>query len=78
MAKFSKKQGGKEVGQADFYAPPHTEMPNQKVNRSYANTVNMTVGNIDRHEPAGTKTTGIVTRGNGCATKGITARGPMA
>ena len=23
------------------------------------------------------KTTGIKTRGNGCATKGITARGPM-
>ena len=26
----------------------------------------------------GTKTSGIVTRGNGCATKGKTARGPMA
>jgi len=25
-----------------------------------------------------TKTSGIVTRGNGCATRGITARGPMA
>jgi len=25
-----------------------------------------------------TKTSGIVTRGNGCATKGKTARGPMA
>jgi hypothetical protein len=25
-----------------------------------------------------TKTSGIKTRGNGCATKGITARGPMA
>ena len=24
------------------------------------------------------KTTGIKTRGNGCATKGLTARGPMA
>jgi hypothetical protein len=24
------------------------------------------------------KTSGVVTRGNGCATKGITARGPMA
>ena len=24
------------------------------------------------------KTTGVVTRGNGCATKGVTARGPMA
>ena len=24
------------------------------------------------------KTNGVVTRGNGCATKGVTARGPMA
>lgn len=24
------------------------------------------------------ETAGVVTRGNGCATKGITARGPMA
>ena len=27
---------------------------------------------------APTKTSGIVTRGNGCATRGKTARGPMA
>jgi hypothetical protein len=78
MAKFSQKMMGKEVGPASVYAPPHTEMPSRGVNHSSASAVNMTVGNIDRHEPAGTKTSGIVTRGNGAATKGITARGPMA
>jgi hypothetical protein len=39
----------------------------------------MSIGNISKS--AGNETTkisGIVTRGNGAATKGITARGPMA
>jgi len=40
--------------------------------------VNMSVGNISRDPYKEPKTSGIVTRGNGCATKGITARGPMA
>jgi hypothetical protein len=47
-------------------------------NRFTANDVNMSVGNISRDPYKEPKTTGIVTRGNGCATKGITARGPMA
>lgn len=34
--------------------------------------------NVRVKEYAPTKTSGIVTRGNGCATKGKTARGPMA
>ncbi len=41
--------------------------------RSPQSDANVRVG-----EYKGTKTSGIVTRGNGCATKGKTARGPMA
>ena len=59
--------------------PPASTNPGSPPNRSKADTVNMSVGNISK--AAGnetTKTSGIVTRGNGAATKGITARGPMA
>ena len=38
----------------------------------------ISVANVRSGEFKGTKTSGIVTRGNGCATKGKTARGPMA
>jgi len=73
---------------ASAYAKPHTmsgapvgisENPGSGVNRSKADTVDMSIGNISKS--AGNeivKTSGIVTRGNGAATKGITARGPMA
>ena len=41
--------------------------------------VDMGVANIDKsNQSYPTKTTGIVTRGNGCAVRGKTARGPMA
>jgi hypothetical protein len=40
--------------------------------------LNVSVGNNRSNDYKPTKTTGIVTRGNGAATKGITARGPMA
>jgi hypothetical protein len=87
MAKFSQKQGGKEVGNAEVYAPPHT-MSGGKVELgngysgskpTRADTVNMSVGNINRdgYNPDA-KTTGIKIRGTGCATKGVMARGPMA
>ena len=88
MAKFSDKRMGKEVGNAAVYAKPHTMSgkavgiepnPGKMPNRSKADTVNMSIGAISK--AAGdeqVKTTGIVTRGNGAATKGITARGPMA
>ena len=36
------------------------------------------VGNISRGEYPPPKTSGVRTRGNGAATKGVTARGPMA
>ena len=52
---------------------------NAKANRSSANTVNMSVGNISRDPEAGaTKTSGIKMRGTGAATKGTMSRGPMA
>lgn len=87
MAKFSQKQGGKEVGNAEVYAQPHTgadanvDIKNsgyQGGNRLSANDIDMSVGNISRDAYAPTKTSGIKTRGNGAATKGVMARGPMA
>jgi hypothetical protein len=88
MAKFSKKVMGKEVGSAEVYAEPHTmdgkagvDIKNSGYdggNRFTANDVNMSVGNISRNAYAPTKTSGIETRGNGAATKGTIARGPMA
>jgi len=72
---------------ASAYAKPHTmsgapvgisENPGSGVNRSKADTVNMSVGNISKAAGNETvKTSGIVTRGNGAATKGTIARGPM-
>lgn len=38
----------------------------------------VSVANNHSNEYKPTKTSGIVTRGNGAATRGITARGPMA
>ena len=88
MAKFSDKRMGKEVGNAMVYAKPHTMKgkavgiepnPGKAPNRSKADTVNMSVGNISK--VAGdeqVKTSGIKVRGTGAATKGLMARGPMA
>lgn len=93
MSKFSMKKGGKEVGPAEVYAPPHN-MSGKPVNGEDAvlyhtdpNTMSadesmpggmparrVSIGNITR----GPKTSGIETRGNGAATKGVIARGPMA
>ena len=88
MAKFSDKRMGKEVGNAMVYAKPHTMKgkavgiepnPGKMPNRSKADTVNMSVGNVSK--AAGdeqVKTTGIKMRGTGAATKGLMSRGPMA
>ena len=87
MATFSKKMMGKEVGDAKVYAKPHTmsgkavsvsDNPGSGPDRSDANTVNMSVGNIDRRAQPAAKTTGIKMRGAGAATKGFMSRGPMA
>jgi hypothetical protein len=73
---------------ASAYAKPHTMSgapvvastnPGIPPNRSKADTVNMSIGNISKAAGNETvKTSGIVTRGNGAATKGTIARGPMA
>jgi len=90
---YSMKKGGKEVGSAATYAKPHTmdgkamtkapqefgTNPGFPPNRSKLDTLDISVGSFSKsagNEPI--KTDGIKTRGNGCATKGITARGPMA
>ena len=58
--------------------PPASTNPGIPPNRSKADTVNMSVGNISKAAGDETvKTSGIVTRGNGAATKGTIARGPM-
>jgi len=87
MATFSKKMMGKEVGDASVYATPHTMSgkivkastnPGSGPDHSDANTVNMSVGNINRRPAPAAKTTGIKMRGAGAATKGFMSRGPMA
>ena len=86
MATFSKKMMGKEVGDAATYAAPHkmngkplvmSENPGKDSSISSTTTMKMSLGNYNNGESQ-TKTTGIVTRGNGAATKGTIARGPMA
>jgi len=92
MAKFSKKVGGKEIGDADVYAKPHT-MSGGSVNpKEYItiskdpNTVpakDMKPGQPTYRVSAGDpnraveKKTGIKMRGTGAATKGTMSRGPM-
>ena len=87
MAKYSKMMMGKEVGDAKVYATPHTmtgkvvkatDNPGSGPDHSDANTVNMSVGNIDRRAQPAAKTSGIKMRGAGAATKGFMSRGPMA
>ena len=90
---YSMKKGGKEIGPASVYAEPHTPdgkkmtqapvefgtNPGYSPNLSKMNDLDMSVGTYSRSagsEPI--ETSGIKTRGNGCATKGLTARGPMA
>jgi hypothetical protein len=87
MAKFSMKQGGKEVGPASTYAKPHdmkgkamsiSDNPGKPSELEDLGTMRMSVGmiNTEPHKPA--KTSGIKIRGTGAATKGTMARGPMA
>lgn len=81
---YSMKKGGKEVGPASVYAPPHTmdgkAMNNSSgPNRSKLDTLDVAIGAYSKsagnEQP---KTTGIKIRGTGAATKGTMARGPMA
>jgi hypothetical protein len=87
MAKYSMKRDGKEVGPASVYAEPHT-MTGKKVtvagvmkDKSGAQVMdemNISLGKLSKNTGGGVKTDGIETRGNGAATKGRMARGPMA
>ena len=76
MAKYSMKQGGKEVGPASVYAEPHTEVVAKKGN--CLDDLNISVGGISKGNYKAEKTDGIKIRGTGAATKGVKARGPMA
>jgi len=87
MAKFSMKQGGKEVGSAAVYAAPHTMdgkvMTSAKDSvvkpGNAVDAVKMSVGSqVFKSQKDEVKTSGMKQRGNGAATKGYTSRGPMA
>lgn len=89
MAKFSKKMGGKEVGDAKVYAEPHTMdgkkmKPNKQVDPNTLSAKQVTPKTVAMRVSAGdparddVKTSGIKIRGTGAATKGVMARGPMA
>ena len=47
-------------------------------NQECINNMRMSVGNISSKGYPEPKSAGVKTRGNGAATKGVTARGPMA
>ena len=87
MAKYSMKQGGKEVGYAEIYAEPHT-MDGKKITTAKdavtkpgngIDKVNMSVGGYSKgnYEPIN-KHGEMKIRGTGAATKGTKSRGPMA
>jgi hypothetical protein len=89
MGKFSQKMMGKEVGQAAEYATPHSMSGGPAKlrhvgdpNKLSAVQVTPSSGSarVSAGDPArnDVKTSGIETRGNGAATKGRMARGPMA
>ena len=86
MAKYSMKQGGKEVGPASVYAEPHT-MAGAKVVASPNPGKEMPYNMVKDWQPthgvamnpnSQVKTSGIKLRGAGAATKGTMCRGPMA
>ena len=86
MAKYSMKQGGKEVGPASVYAEPHT-MTGAKVVASPNPGKEMPYNMVKDWQPTHgvamnpnnqVKTSGIKMRGAGAATKGTMCRGPMA
>lgn len=87
MAKFSQKVKGKEVGSASVYAAPHDMKGKSSsidadsrytAGAKVMDEINPSIGGLSKGNYKGTKTDGIVTRGNGAATKGTKARGPMA
>jgi hypothetical protein len=86
MAKFSMKQGGKEVGSAAVYAQPHT-MDGKAMTSTKdcvvkpgngIDQLEMSVAGSFKKQKDEVKTSGIKQRGHGAATKGYTSCGPMA
>jgi hypothetical protein len=89
MATFSKKMGGKEVGDASVYAKPHTMSGKVTSGKSakpeFATSKSAKDAGVSDPLPNGVsfgrsgepKTTGIKMRGAGAATKGVMSRGPM-
>jgi hypothetical protein len=87
MAKYSMKQGGKEVGPAAVYAAPHT-MDGKTMTTAKecvvkpgngVDAIKMSIGSqVFKSQKDEIKTSGIAQRGHGAATKGYTSRGPMA
>ena len=72
---------------ASKYAAPHKmsgesvsgELPAEslQIGTKYMNEMNISVGNVSKGNYKPTKTTGVETRGNGAATKGRKAYGPL-
>jgi hypothetical protein len=86
MAKFSSKSMGKENGAASVYAEPHGKanktpaLKDPNTLRSQEMGPDTAVPRVSMGDPAkdDVERDGIETRGNGAATKGRIARGPMA
>lgn len=87
MAKYSKKVMGKEVGQAEVYAAPHTmsgESTNVNAYSGYVpgakvvDTMNVSVGGVSKgnYKPINPYGVGEM-RGYGAATKGRKISGKM-
>lgn len=86
MAKYSMKQGGKEVGSASVYAEPHT-MDGKKISSAKSSvtkpgngmdSINMSVAGVSKGNFAPENRYGkIQMRGTGAATKGKMSSGKM-
>lgn len=78
----------KNILPAEKYATPHDMSGNPvsgglpasstETGASFMNRSNISVGNVSKGNYPAAKTTGVETRGNGAATKGRKAFGPMA
>jgi hypothetical protein len=87
MAKYSMKKNGKEVGQAEVYAAPHTMAGKTTNVKSYQktesgkdaiNNMNVSVGGYSKGNYAPENPYGVGTmRGYGAATKGRKISGKM-
>lgn len=87
MAKYSKKVMGKEVGQAEVYAEPHTMsgkkvdakgMQKEMTGAECMTKLNMSVGGISKGNYKPENPYGVGTmRGYGAATKGRKISGKM-